>query len=331
VGGRSDRVLVLGIPDWGATRFGAASGRDQAQVSRELDAYNAVAQSICRANDVAFIDVAATSRAKGLDDAMLTDDGLHPSAAMYGEWVELALPVVRGLLAGAGVSADTRPFEPDTAKRIAGAFRPPSLFGNRYDYYYSLAKLRSDPLYPGVLDALRGCDAPLLDLGCGLGLLAHALREDGQSMAYRGVAVDAGKIRRARRAAMRAGLEHVGFDVADLQAGPPVHTGSIAILDVLQYLSDADQRRMLAEAAAMLAPGARLVIRTGLDDHTRRGRITRFIDRLGHWLGWMKTTPKSYPTRAGLGDRLGEAGLSARFTPLHGDTPFNNWLVVAER
>ncbi|WP_345294556.1 SGNH/GDSL hydrolase family protein [Luteimonas vadosa] len=97
-GGRNDRVLVLGIPDWGATRFGAASGRDLAQVSRELDDYNAVARELCEARDVAFVDVSRPSRARGDEDAMLVDDGLHPSAAMYRLWVELALPVARRLL-----------------------------------------------------------------------------------------------------------------------------------------------------------------------------------------------------------------------------------------
>ena len=75
-------------------------------------------------------------------------------------------------------SADA-PFPPGEARTIARAFLPPRFFGNRYDYFYTLSKLRTDPLYPGVLDALRGSTAPVLDLGCGLGLLAtrgHALR-----------------------------------------------------------------------------------------------------------------------------------------------------------
>lgn len=229
------------------------------------------------------------------------------------------------------MTGDTRPFDHDTAKRIAGAFRPKSLLGNRYDYYYCLAKLRSDPLYPGVLDALRGCDAPLFDLGCGLGLLAHALRMDGQTMAYRGVDLDAGKIERARRGASRANLDNVDFKVADLTRAPPAHMGSVALLDILQYLPVGHRNKLLAQATAMLALDARLVIRTGLGDDSQRNRTTHFADRLGHLVGWMKTTPRSYPTREALRAQLQGAGLSARFTPLYGNTPFNNWLVVATR
>jgi lysophospholipase L1-like esterase len=98
-GRRAERVVVLAIPDWGVTPFAAQSGRDIAAISRELDAYNAVAMSICAERGVAFIDIAPISRAHGADAAMLADDGLHPSAAMYAEWARLALQVVRRLLA----------------------------------------------------------------------------------------------------------------------------------------------------------------------------------------------------------------------------------------
>ena len=40
-GGDASHVLVLSIPDWGRTPFARTQGRDAAQVSRELDAYNA--------------------------------------------------------------------------------------------------------------------------------------------------------------------------------------------------------------------------------------------------------------------------------------------------
>ena len=96
-GGRKDRVLVLAIPDWGATRFGAASGRDVTKVSRELDAYNAAAKAICRARGVAFVDIAPVSRERGNQAAMLAEDGLHPSAKMYAAWTRQALPVARDM------------------------------------------------------------------------------------------------------------------------------------------------------------------------------------------------------------------------------------------
>ena len=218
-----------------------------------------------------------------------------------------------------------------TASRIAAAFRPARWYGNRALWCYVVAKLRCDPLYPGVTGALRGCDAPLLDLGCGVGLLAHALRDAGLGMPYRGVDVDARKIAHARRAADAARLRDVAFESVDLSAGMPAHRGSIAVLDVLQFVSPAAQDEILDAAVARLAPGARLVIRTGLDDGSARTRTTRRIDVFSRKVGWMNAGPQAYPDAGALRARFDAAGLSSAFSPLYGRTPFNNWLVVAER
>ena len=225
----------------------------------------------------------------------------------------------------------TAPFAREDARSIARAFLPKHVLGNRYDYYYTLTKLRTDPLYPGVLQALRPTTAPVLDLGCGLGLLAHALRADGQALPFYGVDIDAAKIRRGREVAARTGLAEVRFDVLDLGAGMPEHRGSVAILDVLQYLAPERQRELLDTVIAMLTPGARLVIRSGLADDSSRSRTTRITDRLANLAGWMQERAKCYPTADGLRSQLEGAGLRTTLRPLYGDTPFNNWLIVGER
>jgi lysophospholipase L1-like esterase len=102
-GGRCDRVLVLSIPDWSVTRFGAESGRDLAQVSRELDAFNAAARDTSARHGVAFVDITTVSRARGGEPAMQAGDGLHPSAAMHALWLQAALPAAQRLL------SDTEP------------------------------------------------------------------------------------------------------------------------------------------------------------------------------------------------------------------------------
>jgi len=224
-----------------------------------------------------------------------------------------------------------RAFDRVTSTRIARAFLPHRWFGNRWHYYYSRAKLSSDPLYPGVTDALRGSDAPLLDLGCGIGLLAHALRATGVDLPYRGLDNDAAKIAQAQQAAGRAGLHAVAFDVVDLAAGIPVHRGSVTLLDVLQFVPPEAQQQIVDAAIAMLSPGSRLVIRTGLDDGSRRARVTRTIDAFSRLLGWMNSGPKRYPSAEALRTKFDAAGLQSQFTALYGSTPFNNWLVVATR
>lgn len=98
-GDRPGRVLVLSIPDWGVTPFGQASGRDPAEVARQLDAFNTAAADECAARDVAFVDITPVSRERGAEPGMVAADGLHPTEAMYAEWTRLALPVAQALLA----------------------------------------------------------------------------------------------------------------------------------------------------------------------------------------------------------------------------------------
>lgn len=96
--GRPGRVLVLTIPDWGVTPFGRDSGRDRSLISTQLDQYNAALREVCAARGVAVVDIAPVSRAHGAEVGMVAGDGLHPSAALYATWTELALPVARRLL-----------------------------------------------------------------------------------------------------------------------------------------------------------------------------------------------------------------------------------------
>lgn len=93
---RADRVLVLTIPDWGVTPFGAQSGRDRSEIARQLDAYNAVAREESARRGVACVDIAAVSRRHGAE--WVAADGLHPSGGLYTEWASLAHPVARRLL-----------------------------------------------------------------------------------------------------------------------------------------------------------------------------------------------------------------------------------------
>jgi lysophospholipase L1-like esterase len=96
--GHPQRVLVLTIPDWGVTPFGAASGRDRAQIAQQLDAYNQIVLEESTARGVSSVDIAAVSRSRGAEPGMVAADGLHPSAALYAEWTALALPVAHQLL-----------------------------------------------------------------------------------------------------------------------------------------------------------------------------------------------------------------------------------------
>ncbi|HMM66346.1 MAG TPA: class I SAM-dependent methyltransferase [Dokdonella sp.] len=209
---------------------------------------------------------------------------------------------------------------------IARQFLP-----HRPHYYYTRIKMATDPLYVGVGNALAGTTEPLLDLGCGIGLLAHALRAQGFAGDYRGVDIDAGKIDSARAASIRAGHASVRFDTVDLKSGFPHHRGSVALLDIIQFLPPRAQEALLEAAIGSLTPGAILVIRTGLARAGWRLRFTRGVDRIARLTRWMNVGPQRYPRREELEQRFAGHGLQATFRPLHGRMPFENWLVCVRR
>ncbi|MFA4867225.1 MAG: GDSL-type esterase/lipase family protein [Pedobacter sp.] len=87
--GNKARVFVLSIPDWGVTPYAFNSGRDQELVTKEIDAFNAINYEETTILDVSYTDVTTSSRKAGSETDLLAKDGLHYSAKMYAEWVEL--------------------------------------------------------------------------------------------------------------------------------------------------------------------------------------------------------------------------------------------------
>jgi lysophospholipase L1-like esterase len=93
-----ERVVVLSIPDWGASPF--ADGRDRALIGREIDGYNDSARTLTEKAGAHWIDVTGVSRHMLTEQALTASDGLHPSGEMYRRWAELVLPVAIRALAG---------------------------------------------------------------------------------------------------------------------------------------------------------------------------------------------------------------------------------------
>jgi lysophospholipase L1-like esterase len=90
------RVIVLSIPDWGCTPF--AAGRNQAQITAEIDHFNAVNRAASKQAGVHYINVTAISRQAARDPFLLARDGLHPSRNMYTRWAVAVLPIARQAL-----------------------------------------------------------------------------------------------------------------------------------------------------------------------------------------------------------------------------------------
>jgi 2-polyprenyl-3-methyl-5-hydroxy-6-metoxy-1,4-benzoquinol methylase len=203
-------------------------------------------------------------------------------------------------------------------------------FPSVQERWYVASKLATDPLYPAVHDVLKNTAQPLLDVGCGMGVLAFYLRRRGWLPAITGVDLDARKI--ATASSLTADFGHnLAFSQSDAGESLPPHHGSVTVLDMLQYLPPAIRDDLLRQCAARVAAGGVLVIRSGIKDDSLRFQVTRCVDQLATWVNWMQATPVHYPRREELEQILGTQGMSGKFEPLWGRTPFNSWLGVFRR
>lgn len=96
-GGRKDRVFVVSIPDWAYTPFGQGYS-NPASISQEIDAYNAANYAISNTYGVHYVQVTQISRQGLVRPDFVANDGLHPSAIQYTEWLRVMMPLVRDAL-----------------------------------------------------------------------------------------------------------------------------------------------------------------------------------------------------------------------------------------
>jgi len=92
------RLVMLSIPDWSVTPFAASDPRDARTIAAQIDSFNATGRVVARETGAAFVDVTTDSRRALEDRTLIAADGLHPSAAMYANWVRIVLPAVLRIL-----------------------------------------------------------------------------------------------------------------------------------------------------------------------------------------------------------------------------------------
>jgi len=97
-GGDPKRVVVVSIPDWGVTPF--ATGRDRAKIAAEIDHFNGINAEETKRAGARYADVTPGSRHAATDPTLVAPDGLHPSAAMYAQWVTVILPQAAAAVKG---------------------------------------------------------------------------------------------------------------------------------------------------------------------------------------------------------------------------------------
>jgi 2-polyprenyl-3-methyl-5-hydroxy-6-metoxy-1,4-benzoquinol methylase len=190
---------------------------------------------------------------------------------------------------------------------------------------YIVGKLATDPAYAAVLQQVRNSSLPILDIGCGLGLLAHYLRDYGCEAPIVGCDIDRAKIAKATAAAQRARLANVTFACAEATETVP-GSAIVVLLDVIHYLNAAEQRAFLERLAAR---GDVVLIRNAVDDQSWRYRLTIAEEYWTRLTGWIPSkSPIRFPTCESVIAPFREAGHTCEMRPLWGRTPFSSRLFV---
>lgn len=218
----------------------------------------------------------------------------------------------------------------DTTEHESACARVAAQFSQRWLRGYVGSKLRHDPVYPAAYELFSGSDDPILDVGCGVGLLAFYLRERGCGQPILGLDVDARKIRQGMRIAQER-YKDVDLRTQDVQGPLPDFSGTIALFDVLHYLPLAQQTALLSHLARCVAPAGLLVIRDCPRDNGPRFWMTWAAEKFAQTVSWNWKTSLHFPSRERINGAFPEAEFERESQPLWGTSPFNNYLFVFRR
>lgn len=93
--GHAQCVMVLSIPDWGASPF--AKGKNARKIAEDIDAFNEVNNNISFKYDCTYCDITAGTRQQGA--SLFAADGLHYTAGEYERWAQEVAAQVKQLVA----------------------------------------------------------------------------------------------------------------------------------------------------------------------------------------------------------------------------------------
>jgi cyclopropane fatty-acyl-phospholipid synthase-like methyltransferase len=215
----------------------------------------------------------------------------------------------------------------------------------RFDHGWAQGKLQHDPIFTALIDLhILPDGARVLDLGCGRGLLAawflaaEQLALAGRwldasrpprDLQFRGVELMAREAdcgNRALQAPFGQRVQLIGGDVRTADLG---EADAITMLDVLHYISYAEQDVLLDRIRATLPAGGMFVTRVGDSAGGLSFRISQWVDRCmsflqGHRLSRMWCRPVDQWTEA-----LARRGFVVDVRPMSAGTPFANVMLIA--
>jgi SAM-dependent methyltransferase len=220
------------------------------------------------------------------------------------------------------------------SEAVAWRYRP----AGRFAQGFVRGKLRHDPVYRYLFEAgLPRGDGAMLDLGCGRGIAlavlaaaaALGMSAEAPTTAPRRVGIER---REAHAASARVALgDEAEILTGDVLAAPFPCARLILLVDVLLYLTAAQQDRLLERAAAALVTGGRLIIREADAAAGWRYRATVAAERSSAWRRGEWCQRYHYRSRDDWLRCLGELGLNVTVRPMSAGTPFANILYLADR
>ena len=88
-GGKASNVIVISIPDWGATPF--ARERNRGEITEQINDFNLRNGRISSKHNVKYVDITEGSREAFINNELVAKDKLHPSGLEYKRWAEAVL------------------------------------------------------------------------------------------------------------------------------------------------------------------------------------------------------------------------------------------------
>jgi len=220
----------------------------------------------------------------------------------------------------------------------------PYLGAGRYAWHFARGKLRHDPVFFSLLRrGLLPDRGKLLDLGCGQGVLlslleaAKAQYHAGAwprswpapplNLALQGVELREDRVRAARQA-LGGAVEVIRGDLRGIELQP---CAVIAILDVMLYLGEAEQQRLLDRAVAALEPGGLLLLREADASAGFAFQVTKWSERIADAMRGNPARPLRYRSAVQWIAELSERGFTVSAEPMSKGTPFANVFFIARK
>lgn len=208
--------------------------------------------------------------------------------------------------------------------RVASQFPRPWLRG------YVRGKLRRDRIYQAAYELMGRSTEPILDVGCGVGLLAFYLRERACRQPVIGLDFDARKIRYGAKIASDH-YRDVELRFHDVGKTVPEFTGNVVLFDVLHYLPPARQTVLLKHLAECVAPEGVLIIRDCPREPGARYWMTWMAEKFAQTISWNINSVLHFPSRASIEGVFGAEEFERESRPLWGASPFNNHIFIFRR